>query len=82
VGRGSYLGGSTIIRADVHGPLPSRPTRPKKTKQPRPQGESQWLAANKRSLRNKPVDKNSPMEIAYRKAIKRRLKNRRKRAKK
>jgi hypothetical protein len=73
------LGGGTIVRLDVHGPDRPKPVaRPRKKRSPAAQNESEWLAANRRKNRKKPIDKSSALEASYRAATKRR----RKRAKK
>ena len=78
MGRGSYLGGGTIVRLDVYGPDRKKPVARSKKKSLHLQKDGNWLAANRRKNRRKPIDRNSPMEAAYRVATKRR----RKRAKK
>lgn len=66
-----------IIRLDVYGPDRTVRTKAKPRKQRRSPEDIEWLAANKRSRRKKPVDKQSRMEVEYRKATKRRLERKR-----
>lgn len=70
MGKGAYLGGSTIIRLDPYGPE-QKQLGPKTKRPPRPQSEREWLAANKRS-KPKPIDQSSRLEVEYRAATKRR----------
>jgi hypothetical protein len=70
VAKGSYLGGSTIVRVNVYGPEPKRATPPKSRR--KTQDDIAWLAANKRSKRKKRIEMSSPVEAEYKKAAKRR----------
>ena len=53
MGRGSYLGGSTIVYLDKYGPARPRPEKHVPPASRRSVAEREWLAANKRKGRKK-----------------------------